>query len=387
MSQQLSNVVESTQVNVATFTTRGHCNSVMHTLNEPASDFTDVQIEENDSNKPEEAVVNIPNATINTCAPNKKNSSSCSWGKSIQRWMFVAMGNATLLFGLITFIAVITLRTPIPTWQRIVYITLACVLNAIVFTCYWITICTPAGHVNKEAWSVSEQYLVRHETGPILEVLDTAVEAAPAPVHTRDGRTGKVRYCRACNALKADRSHHCSRCNACIARFDHHCPWTGRCIGLRNHKLFYLFTMYGTMLAIFYICSILPLVINDFDGTYSTPTYVEVFSMVILVVTALFGGLFVGGLFLQHTYLILSNKTTFERLRPQRTAQPIPVGVVLFDLGIAANWRAVMGNNMLLWFVPIPTKYEDGGCSFRLNSRVMSELKQKKTEDMNACAA
>lgn len=40
---------------------------------------------------------------------------------------------------------------------------------------------------------------------------------------------GGWRYCRKCNQMKPDRSHHCSVCGVCILRMDHHCVFIGTC--------------------------------------------------------------------------------------------------------------------------------------------------------------
>jgi hypothetical protein len=148
----------------------------------------------------------------------------------------------------------------------------------------------------------------------------------------------------------------------------------GRCIGLGNHKLFYLFTMYGTALAVFYIAATLTVAIQYFTGSVTMPTYVIALDMAILVVTFLFGGCFVGGLFVSHTLLIFQNKTTFERLRPQKSAVNLPAGERLFDTGTCNNWVQVMGSNPWLWFVPIPTKPVVDGCTYPLNDKLSASI-------------
>lgn len=53
--------------------------------------------------------------------------------------------------------------------------------------------------------------------------------------------------CEICNRWKPIRAHHCSMCGKCNLKMDHHCPWINNCVGLRNHRAFYLFTLYMTV--------------------------------------------------------------------------------------------------------------------------------------------
>lgn len=54
----------------------------------------------------------------------------------------------------------------------------------------------------------------------------------------------KNKLCDACNAWRPPRAFHCVSCNACTLKYDHHCPWILNCVGARNHKAFYLFSVY-----------------------------------------------------------------------------------------------------------------------------------------------
>jgi DHHC palmitoyltransferase len=49
--------------------------------------------------------------------------------------------------------------------------------------------------------------------------------------HLVEERThdGGWRYCRKCNHMKPDRSHHCSVCGVCVLRMDHHCVFVATC--------------------------------------------------------------------------------------------------------------------------------------------------------------
>jgi palmitoyltransferase len=58
-------------------------------------------------------------------------------------------------------------------------------------------------------------------------------------------------YCYRCKRVKPPRAHHCRRCATCVLKMDHHCPWVGGCVGARNHKYFYHFLQWVTLLELF----------------------------------------------------------------------------------------------------------------------------------------
>lgn len=125
------------------------------------------------------------------------------WANVFMRWFLTVIGHAVLLFGYLTFVVVISLRVPMPTWQKALYISLASVLNVLVFGCYWLAIATSPGVVPK-SWKVPERYFVRHETGPILGVHESVVETMPtSEIFTRDRQVYGCVYvwvcrCRVC---------------------------------------------------------------------------------------------------------------------------------------------------------------------------------------------
>ena len=58
-------------------------------------------------------------------------------------------------------------------------------------------------------------------------------------------------YCYRCKRIKPPRAHHCRHCATCVLKMDHHCPWVGGCVGARNHKFFFHFLQWVTMLEIY----------------------------------------------------------------------------------------------------------------------------------------
>ncbi|EPY54155.1 palmitoyltransferase [Schizosaccharomyces cryophilus OY26] len=50
-------------------------------------------------------------------------------------------------------------------------------------------------------------------------------------------------FCLRCLHPKPNRSFHCIACDRCVYRYDHHCPWISNCVGLKNHKVFLIYTL------------------------------------------------------------------------------------------------------------------------------------------------
>lgn len=58
-------------------------------------------------------------------------------------------------------------------------------------------------------------------------------------------------YCYRCRRIKPPRAHHCRHCGTCVLKMDHHCPWVGGCVGAGNHKFFFNFLQWVTLLEVF----------------------------------------------------------------------------------------------------------------------------------------
>ena len=56
--------------------------------------------------------------------------------------------------------------------------------------------------------------------------------------------------CPICNIYRPLGTSHCASCDNCILDLDHHCGFVSNCIGRRNHKHFYLFLFFGTLLSL-----------------------------------------------------------------------------------------------------------------------------------------
>jgi len=166
---------------------------------------------------------------------------------------------------------------------------------------------------------------------------------------------------------KPDRAHYCKMLGRCVLKMDHFCPWLNNCIGFFNHKHFYLFIMYMTILTIFMIVTMSPIFVYDItsmdDEAIDFTTEFRV-TLTYLVLCLLSIGLVC--FFCFHTYLLFGNYTTIEFLE-KRGLNPDENYVNPYQLGYYANVTAVLGPNPLLWLFPVRWGCEGDGLFFKLN--------------------
>ncbi|CAO1625889.1 unnamed protein product [Sympodiomycopsis kandeliae] len=125
------------------------------------------------------------------------------------------------------------------------------------------------------------------------------------------------RYCHRCTHVKALRAHHCRHCGTCVLKMDHHCPWVGGCVGARNHKFFFHFVFWVTLLE-FYVLTSSAIVFSK--GISTSQWTIDGFIISLFPICAVFI-LFTLPLLITHTYLLISNQSTIEYLAFQRTSR------------------------------------------------------------------
>ncbi|KAG0342048.1 palmitoyltransferase for Vac8p [Podila humilis] len=181
----------------------------------------------------------------------------------------------------------------------------------------------------------------------VIKIGSPQNEETPVATLSISKRDGRPRWCDICNIVKPDRCHHCSECDQCVLRMDHHCPWVNGCIGYNNHKFFYLFIFYGSVLALWVVATMIPLLISalrnceqDLLGGFNSVRSNSMFATTKMAGSDLYGGdgggchfdfhwpiitvislllaLMIVSFTVAHTAYILQNRTTIESLQDVR---------------------------------------------------------------------
>ncbi|KAF9961152.1 palmitoyltransferase for Vac8p [Mortierella alpina] len=258
----------------------------------------------------------------------------------------------------------------------------------------------PPARISKPANGIqdgSTNPTVRIEIGQ-----DQSAERQPEATLSISKKDGSARWCDLCKIVKPDRCHHCSECDTCVLRMDHHCPWVNGCIGYGNHKFFYLFILYGSMLAIWGITTMVPLLFTAIqrcdmagpwisipDTSQQQPRCVFNVQWVIITIISTVLAFLIVSFTAAHTFYIVKNRTTIESLQDVRNTfirvdyTTVPAsslalpsyamsgprfnvvmlerGLHLWDRGSCmANWKSIMGPSWWLWFLPYDNTPGDG---------------------------
>lgn len=170
---------------------------------------------------------------------------------------------------------------------------------------------------------------------------------------------GGPRSCKWCKCYKPDRCHHCRVCGVCVLRMDHHCPWVANCIGFRNHKFFLLLVMYAWLSALYCGITMYESVEEMFYRRLSrfTQQFALVFALTLCGITSALLSAF-GGF---HFWLTVRGATTIEFCEKANTKNgSLKTNTSMYDCGLFANLRAVLGPCVLTWFLPIMPPEGDG---------------------------
>lgn len=223
---------------------------------------------------------------------------------------------------------------------------------------YWQTVWTKPGKVPPNySLSVSEVDIIETASEP-LPALENLVASKDLAVVTRSIQ-GEVRYCSECSHIKPDRCHHCSVCNDCVLKMDHHCPWVNNCVGYYNQKFFFLFLGYAFLYCMYVMLSTLKYFIAYWSHDNAINLNNGKFHVIFLFFVSGMFAISLCSLFSYHIYLISQNRTTLEAFRPPvfRHGGSDRRG---FYLGKCNNFREVLGDQPLLWFVPVFSSLGDG---------------------------
>ena len=132
-------------------------------------------------------------------------------------------------------------------------------------------------------------------------------------------------YCYSCSMYRPPRTSHCSVCDNCVERFDHHCLWLGTCIGKRNYKYFFCLLFFLIISGLFQIICGIYYVINQANklkNKEKNSLLIVIGYSFIVIYDVLFIAIFLGKLFIIHTYLVCKNKTFYEYIKKKLQIYP-----------------------------------------------------------------
>ncbi|EEC69275.1 hypothetical protein EE612_059568 [Oryza sativa] len=148
------------------------------------------------------------------------------------------------------------------------------------------------------------------------------------------GSSSRDWTCTYCRVIQPPRTRHCHDCDKCVLQFDHHCVWLGTCIGKKNHCRFWWYIFEETILSIWTVALYIDSIRLDVDKAWWKD-----FIGVILLAVLIFILIFLLLLLIFHTYIALTNQTTYEVARRKRIfyMRGIPDKVHPFSKGICRN--------------------------------------------------
>ena len=140
-----------------------------------------------------------------------------------------------------------------------------------------------------------------------------------------NGHILRVNYCYSCYLFRPPRTSHCAVCDNCVERFDHHCLWLGTCVGKKNYKYFY--TLLGSLNinAIFQISFCVWVLLIEIKKIKNKENkgyaFISIIGIIILY-NLLFLVIFIGKLFIIHTYLVFKGLTFYEYSKEKMKGYP-----------------------------------------------------------------
>merc|ERR1719401_2084102 len=226
------------------------------------------------------------------------------------------------------------------------YLIAWCCLGAMVIWCYVRTVLQHPGTIpDKDVCGDDSWEYVGNNAQPSDQALDCQ----------ESKRLGDRRHCKWCSKYKPDRCHHCRVCNMCILKMDHHCPWVYNCVGFHNFKYFFLLIMYSVIALHWMVWTMVQRMIKVLDE----PTMVFIKMFLILFGFTL-AGIFCVVLtlfFAFHVYLMLKAMTTIEFCEKSRRPH---LSTTSYSRGVIGNIKAVLGDYVLLWVLPVSPPSGDG---------------------------
>ncbi|KAF8765416.1 hypothetical protein HU200_008561 [Digitaria exilis] len=148
------------------------------------------------------------------------------------------------------------------------------------------------------------------------------------------GTSSRDWTCGYCRIVQPPRTRHCHDCDKCVLQFDHHCIWLGTCIGKKNHCRFWWYIFEETILSVWTVALYIESLRLDVDKAW-WKDFVGVILLAVLIFILIFLLLLLGF----HSYIALTNQTTYEVARRKRIfyLRGVPERVHPFSKGICRN--------------------------------------------------
>ena len=143
---------------------------------------------------------------------------------------------------------------------------------------------------------------------------------------------------------------------------DHHCPWIGNTVGHANHKSFLLFLLYTNT-----ACGMLNFALLDLLMHATLPALSKFLIVGSVGLSSLLSSI-LGPFFGFHCFLLSRNMTTIEFVERSRDVNAEkhaqPPGILStaspYDVGMYGNICSILGENPLLWLIPVGDPVGDG---------------------------
>jgi len=230
-----------------------------------------------------------------------------------------------------------------------VYLVLFNILAVLLLSCYTRSVFTHPG-------SIPDKETSPDGTAWEVDAMDKRLPGnMEGQIFLEKKRLGARRDCKWCGKYKPDRCHHCRVCRTCVLKMDHHCPWIYNCVGFRNFKYFFLLIVYSCLSLHFMTWTMIPTVSGAMSdrGTPFLRMFVMLFGLTLAGFIACLLTMFLSF----HIYLMLNAMTTIEFCEKSKRRNYVSPS---YSRGYLGDIKAVLGDDVFLWFLPMSPPSGDG---------------------------